>query len=76
MVVNDNATLKADLICVSGGYVALSPGAVEPKPITDCPTFDDPLASRPAPKVRGCDHLAMIIINQNKTLNPGAIAAG
>ena len=76
LVVNDNATLKADLICVSGGYVALSPGAVEPKPITDCPSFDDPLASRPAPKVGGCDHLAMIIINQNKTLNPGTYCGG
>jgi hypothetical protein len=76
LVVNDNATLKADLICVSGGYVALSPGAVQPKPITDCPSFDDPLASRPAPKVGGCDHLAMIILNQNKTLNPGVYCGG
>ena len=74
LVVTDNATLKADLICVSGGYVALSPGAVVPKPLTDCPKFDDPLASRPAPKVTGCDHLAMIIINQKKTLNPSTTA--
>ncbi len=76
LVVNDDATLKADLICVSGGYVALSPGAVEPKPLTDCPKFDDPLASRPAPKVGGCDHLAMVIINQKKTLNPGVYCGG
>lgn len=76
LVVNDNATLKASLICVSGGYVALSPGAVVPKPLTDCPKFDDPLASRPAPKVSGCDHLAMIIVNQNKTLNPGVYCGG
>jgi hypothetical protein len=76
LVVNDDATLKADLICVSGGYVAVSPRAVEPKPITDCPKFDDPLASRQAPKVGGCDHLAMIIINQNKTLNPGTYCGG
>lgn len=76
LAVNDDATLKADLICVSGGYVALSPGAVVPKPLTDCPKFDDPLASRPAPKVTGCDHLAMIIINQKKTLNPGVYCGG
>ena len=76
LVINDNATLKADLICVSGGYVALSPGAVKPKPLTDCPKFDDPLASRQAPKVGGCDHLAMIILNQNKTLNPGVYCGG
>ena len=76
LVVTDNATLKADLICVSGGYVALGPGAVVPKPLTDCPKFDDPLASRPPPKVTGCDHLAMIIINQKKTLNPGVYCGG
>ena len=76
LVVNDNATLKADLICVTGGYVALSPGAVKPKPLTDCPKFEDPLASRQAPNVGGCDYLAMIIINQNKTLNPGVYCGG
>ena len=76
LVVTDNATLKADLICVSGGYVALGPGAVVPEPLTDCPKFDDPLASRQPPKVGGCDHLAMIIINQKKTLNPGVYCGG
>ena len=76
LVVKDNATLEAELICVSGGYVALSPRAVKPDPLTDCPKFDDPLASRPPPKVTGCDYLAMIIINQNKTLNPGVYCGG
>ena len=76
LVVSDDATLQADLICVSGGYIALSPGAVAPEPITDCPPFKDPLASRAAPKVGSCDHLATVILNQNKTLNPGVYCGG
>jgi Putative Flp pilus-assembly TadE/G-like len=76
LVVSDSATLKASLICVSGGYVALRPSAVVPAPLTDCPAFDDPLASRQPPKVGGCDYLATIILNQNKTLNPGVYCGG
>ncbi len=76
MVVKDSATLKANLICVSGGYIALNPRAVRPKPITDCPPFADPLASRLAPKVGSCDHLAMVILNQKRTLDPGVYCGG
>ncbi len=76
LVVSDSATLKASLICVSGGYVALRPSAVVPPPLTDCPAFDDPLASRQPPKVGGCDYLATIILNQNKTLDPGVYCGG
>jgi len=76
MIVKDRATLKANLICVSGGYIALNPRAVHPEPITDCPPFEDPLASRAAPKVGSCDHLATVIVNQNRTLNPGVYCGG
>ena len=76
LVVSDDATLKAGLICISGGYVALRPSAVEPPPLTDCPAFEDPLAQRQAPKVGGCDHLATVILNQNKTLDPGVYCGG
>jgi Putative Flp pilus-assembly TadE/G-like len=76
LVVSDDATLKANLICVSGGYVALRPSAVEPAPLTDCPSYDDPLASRQPPKVGACDHLATVILNQNKTLDPGVYCGG
>lgn len=76
LVVNDAATLKADLICVSGGYVALNPSAVSPDPLTDCPPFEDPLASREAPEVGPCDHIGTVIINQNRTLDPGVYCGG
>jgi Flp pilus assembly protein TadG len=76
LVVNDDATLKANLICVSGGYVAISPQAVSPDPLTDCPPYEDPLASREAPEVGPCDHIATIILNKNRTLDPGVYCGG
>ena len=76
LVVNDDATLKANLICVSGGYLAVSPHAVSPDPLTDCPPYEDPLASREAPEVGSCDHIATIILNQNRTLDPGVYCGG
>lgn len=76
LIVNDNASLKANLICVTGGYIAINPGAVSPEPITDCPPYEDPLASRIAPKVGSCDHIATVIVNQKRTLNPGVYCGG
>lgn len=76
LVVGDNATLQAELICVSGGYVAASPRSVQPQPTTDCPAFEDPLADRQPPMVGGCDHIATIILSQNRTLNPGVYCGG
>ena len=76
LIVKDDATLRADMICVSGGYVALRPKAVSPDPITDCPAFEDPLASRSAPKVGLCDHLAKVILNKTVTLDPGVYCGG
>ncbi|MGE0212565.1 MAG: TadE/TadG family type IV pilus assembly protein [Parvibaculaceae bacterium] len=76
LVVSDNAVLKAEFICTSGGYIAAGPKMVDPQPITDCPAFDDPLASRQPPKIGSCDHLATIILNQTRTLNPGVYCGG
>jgi len=76
LVVSDNAVLKADFICTSGGYVAAGPKMVDPKPITDCPAFEDPLSSRKAPKIGSCDHLATVILNQTRTLDPGVYCGG
>ncbi|MGH6631128.1 MAG: hypothetical protein ACREB3_15485 [Burkholderiales bacterium] len=76
MIVKDRATLEANLICVTGGYIALNPRSVRPEPITDCPPFEDPLAARAAPKVGGCDHLDLVILNQKRTLEPGVYCGG
>lgn len=76
LVLNDNATLKANLICVAGGYVAIAPGAVSPKPVTDCPPFEDPLAKRSPPPASGCDYLAKIILNKTVSLDPGVYCGG
>jgi Flp pilus assembly protein TadG len=76
LVVNDDASLEASLICVAGGYVALGSQSVSPDPLTDCPPYEDPLASRAAPAVGFCDYVATIIINKNRTLDPGVYCGG
>jgi hypothetical protein len=76
IMVNDNATLEAEVICVAGGYKALSPKSVKPSPTTDCPPLADPLVARAAPAVGACDHQNLIIINKNVTLDPGVYCGG
>lgn len=52
---NSGALLEAGLICTAGGIK----GDVDnfnPAPVTDCPTFKDPLQNRPEPTVGSCDY--------------------
>lgn len=51
---NSGALLEAGLICTSGGIK----GDVDnfnPSPVTDCPSFQDPLANRAEPAYGSCD---------------------
>lgn len=64
LTVSDNAELRAQLICVVGGYAAVNARAIEPAPTTDCPPAEDPLASRSPPPVNGfCKFLPVIVID-------------
>jgi Flp pilus assembly protein TadG len=74
LIISDSAKVKASMICVAGGYVGGA--AATPRPITDCPPFEDPLAGRKPPSIGGCDHLATVILNQTRTLNPGVYCGG
>lgn len=77
MTIGDDATLKAKLICSAGGYQSSSSRSVDPVPTTDCPKYEDPLASRTMPKVGSCTYpLPTIIFNQVKTLDPGVYCGG
>jgi Flp pilus assembly protein TadG len=51
--VSSNAKIVSTVICSAGGTTGS--GSFTPKPETDCPRLDDPLAARPAPKFGGCD---------------------
>lgn len=76
LTVAQDATLDSKLNCVAGGFSAGRTSAVTPPPVTDCPHLDDPLASRPAPNLGGCDHTGMVIDSQTVDLNPGVYCKG
>ncbi len=50
------ATIDAHSVCTMGGYVIFGSGKITPKPLTDCPKANDPLAKRPGPSYVGCDY--------------------
>lgn len=71
----NSAQLKADLICTAGGYKGDS-STYSPQPLTDCPAFEDPLASRPAPIVDACMEDGLSIKGGMTTLKPGTYCNG
>ncbi|MGE0699468.1 MAG: pilus assembly protein TadG-related protein [Hyphomicrobiaceae bacterium] len=74
IVVRDNAQLAAQVVCSAGGVVAA--GSISPAPLADCPTFDDPLASRAEPSVAVCDFKDVKIDSKTVTLQPGVYCGG
>jgi hypothetical protein len=74
LIIADSAKVKSAMTCVVGGYVGGA--AADPKPISDCPAFADPLAGRKQPSVGGCDHDKLIIKDIVRTLDPGVYCNG
>lgn len=66
----NSATLSASIICTRGGKDG-GPGNFTPSPLVDCPSFEDPLASRPEPPAGGCDPAQPALITGSVTLDPG-----
>lgn len=66
----NDATLRATVICSAGGVQGGGKN-FDPAPMVDCPTFDDPLASRPEPSVGACDPNQQAKITANTSLDPG-----
>jgi Flp pilus assembly protein TadG len=71
----NSSTLKATFICSRGGRDG-GPGNFEPAPLTDCPSFEDPLASRPEPVPAACDPTLPTAISEHRTLLPGTYCGG
>jgi hypothetical protein len=69
------STLISSYTCSSGGYEGL-PIAFVPKPDTDCPVLDDPLAERSPPPVGGCDFLDFKSEKGADTIRPGHYCGG
>lgn len=74
LTVTGGARLTASTVCSAGGVVGN--GNISPTPYSDCPQFEDPLASRPEPKSEGCDYFATVILNQDRQLRPGVYCLG
>lgn len=72
----NSAKLEADFICSRGGKSG-GPGNFTPDPMTDCPGFEDPLNSRPAPLMSGvCDETDLVIDFGSRALTPGTYCGG
>lgn len=76
MSIDSGAVLKTSLNCSAGGVNVNSAATVSPRALSGCPEVPDPLASRPAPAVGGCDHRDMVIKDQSLTLAPGVYCGG
>ena len=71
---DDGSTITASLICTVGGYKA-NKATLNPIPTTDCPSMNDPLASRPRPVVGSCTFTKMVVTGV-QTLYPGVYCGG
>lgn len=75
LVVGGTATMTAQNIYTAGGYSG-SMSSFSPLPVEDARRMDDPLAGRPAPVFKACDHVNFAISKGNVTLSPGVYCAG
>lgn len=71
----NSATLIAKFICSAGGKSG-GPGNFDPVPLTDCPTFEDPLGSRPEPEVGSCTETDLELTSGYYSLSPGTYCGG
>lgn len=71
----NDAQLSAQSICSAGG-VQGGGRNFSPAPITDCPQFEDPLASRPEPDVGPCKMTGLAVKDETITLSPGTYCEG
>lgn len=71
----NDAVVTAALFCSAGG-ASISKANFTPKPVTDCPPIEDPLAARPAPIVGGCLKTNHVVSRTTETLLPGTYCGG
>ena len=71
----NSSVLTADVICAAGGKDG-EKGNFTPDPITDCPTFDDPLAGRSEPSAGSCTYKDTVIAGRSTNLAPGVYCGG
>lgn len=70
-----NSVISATMICSVGGSDG-GKGNFSPEPYTDCPVFEDPLASRAPPVIGSCTATRRLLLNETVTLQPGVYCGG
>lgn len=70
-----SALLKASTICSAGGVQGGGKN-FDPPPYLDCPSFEDPLASRPEPPSAGCADNKAMEVTSSQRLEPGTYCGG
>ena len=73
--VKNSGRLSATVVCSVGGSDG-GKNSFSPEPVSDCPVFDDPLASRASPSFGSCTFNATKLVNQSTTLHPGVYCGG
>lgn len=71
----DNAKLTATFICSHGGMKGTTTN-FSPLPITDCPSFEDPLSGRAEPISGPCLETGLVVKGGSRTLTPGTYCGG
>ena len=75
LLAKDNSLLRAERICLVGGYSAGS-GNIAGTVLTDCPPNGDPLANRPVPSnATACDQTGLVV-KVARALTPGVYCNG
>lgn len=70
----NKSSITAEITCSAGGVS--NKGTITPAAMTDCPQVEDPLASRAAPPVGGCDFNNKKISTGAAVLAPGVYCGG
>ena len=75
MYLGGSSTVKATLLCSSGGIYNKG-GSTDATVLTDCPPIADPLASRAPPAVGACTYTNTTVSSGNVVLKPGVYCGG
>jgi Flp pilus assembly protein TadG len=69
------SSVSASMICSAGGVKAQK-NATQPEPVQDCPSVQDPLASRMPPPIESCRENRLQLSSGRHTLSPGNYCRG
>lgn len=76
VAIANGAQFQTGRLCSSGGATNDPTSSYAPAPQTDCPSYNDPLASLAPPTVGSCTYNNMKITSGSQSLSPGVYCGG